>query len=254
MVVTIPAAQVAAGQLPHVCARHGEQPIEMKNIRLISKPPPWAPLLILAGGIVYVIVVSAMRKKVQAPAWPLCAQCKAQRSRNLGIGLGVVGLGVLLFVIGAAVGSDNGSILLLLGFFALLAGLVVAARSNYQVISSAFVSQDGNFVEVTKADERFAQALRQVGAAPQPQQQMWGYGAAPQYQQQQVGYPQQQIAYPQQQQAYPQQQAAYPQQQQAYPQQQQQAAYPQQQAAYPQQQQYPQQQYPPQPQPQQYRY
>ena len=47
MRITVPAGQVAAGQLPHICPRHGEQPIEMKKVRLVSKPPPWAAVLIL---------------------------------------------------------------------------------------------------------------------------------------------------------------------------------------------------------------
>lgn len=236
MVITLPAGQVASGQLPHVCPRHGEQPIEMKRLRLISKPPPWAPFLIILGGIVYVIVVSALRKKVEAPAWPWCAQCKAQRSRNIGIGLGVLGAGILLLVIGGALGSDSGAMLLLFGFIVALVGLVIALRSNPQVISSAFVSQDGNSVEIAKADERFVQALQ--GGQPAVQQQQYGYQ---QQVPQQYGYPQQQVQqqYPQQQ--YP-QQPQYP--QQGYPQQQQ-PAYPPQQPGYPQQQQ----QYPPQQQP-----
>jgi hypothetical protein len=168
MVVTIPAGQVAAGHLPHICSRHGEQAIEMKKIKLISKPPSWAPFLIILGGIVYLIVVMAMRKTVQAPAWPWCAQCKAQRGRNLGIGLGLILLGLLLFVVGAAMNSDGGAFMFLLGFVAAIAGIIVAARANPQQITGAFVSQDGNFVELKKANDRFAQALQQ-GGVPQPQ-------------------------------------------------------------------------------------
>jgi hypothetical protein len=218
MRITVPAGQVAAGQLPHICPRHGEQPIEMKKVRLVSKPPPWTAVLILLGGIVYLIVVMVLRKTVQAPAWPWCAQCKAARTRNLGIGLGVAALGILLFVIGASLG-DDGAVLFLFGFIALLVGLIVAARSNPQVVSSAFVSQDGSAVEILKGDERFAQALQhgaQPAVAAQQQPGAWGYGAAPAPQQPfQQPYPQQQ-GYPQPQQGYPQPQG-YPQQQQQYP-------------------------------------
>jgi hypothetical protein len=174
--LSIPAAQVAAGHLPHICARHGESPVAMRRIRFISKPPPWAPVLILAGGIVYLIVVSSLRKKIEAPAWAWCAQCKAQRSRMLGIGLGVLGLGLLLIVVGlATIDNSAGPLLFLVGLVGLLAGAVVAARSSFQAVSSAYVSQDGHFLEVHKEDQRFVQALRQV-PAPQPQQ-AWGYGA-----------------------------------------------------------------------------
>src|SRR5438477_3238395 len=156
--LSIPAAQVAAGHLPHICARHGEPPVEMKRIRFISKPPPWAPFLILAGGIVYLIVVSALRKKIEAPAWAWCAQCKAQRSPMLGIGLGVLALGLLLIVIGiATINGSAGPLLFLVGLVGLLAGAIVAARSGYQVVSSAYVSQDGQYLEVHKEDPRLVQ-------------------------------------------------------------------------------------------------
>ena len=189
--LSIPAAQVTAGHLPHICARHGEPPVAMKRIRFISKPPPWAPFLILAGGIVYLIVVTSLRKKIEAPAWAWCAQCKSQRSRMLGIGLGVLGLSLLLIIGGlATIDGSAGPLLFFVGLIGLIAGAIVAARANYQVISSAFVSQDGQFLEVHKEDQRFVQALRQ-GQAP-PQQQQWGYGAQPPQPQQQWGYAPQQ--------------------------------------------------------------
>ncbi len=200
--LAIPGGQVAAGHLPHICARHGEPPVAMKRIRFVSKPPPWAPVLILAGGIVYLIVVSAMRKKIEAPAWAWCAQCKAQRARLLGIGLGVLALGLLLIVVGiATIEQSAGPLLFLLGLVGLLAGAIVAARANFQAVASAFVSQDGQYLEVHKEDPRFVQALRQGSAPPQP---AWGYGAPQAQPQQQWGYggaqqpPPQQLAQPQQ--------------------------------------------------------
>src|SRR3954453_3222215 len=159
--IQIPAGQVAAGQLPHVCPRHGEPAIEMKKIRLISKPPPWAAFLIILGGIVYLIVVMVLRKTVQAPAWPWCAQCKAARKRSLTIGLSVLGLALLLFIIGGAtIDSSGGPMLFLLGRVAFIVGLVFVARSGPQPVSGAFVSQDGTTVELAKHDPRFQQALQ----------------------------------------------------------------------------------------------
>ncbi|MEU7868652.1 hypothetical protein [Dactylosporangium sp. NPDC049140] len=159
--IQLPAGQVAAGHLPHVCPRHGEPAIEMKRMRLVSKPPPWAAVLIILGGIVYAIVVMVLRKTVQAAAFPWCAQCKAARSRNLGIGFGVLALGLLLIVGGiATIDGDAGPMLFLLGLVVLIVGIVVASRSNYQVISGAYVSQDGQRVELTKVDPRFTHALQ----------------------------------------------------------------------------------------------
>ncbi|MEV6930241.1 hypothetical protein AB0M46_37965 [Dactylosporangium sp. NPDC051485] len=158
--IRIPAGQVAAGHLPPVCPRHGEHALEMKKLRLISKPPSWAAVLILLGGIVYLIVVMALRKTVHAAAWPWCEQCKAARSRNLGIGLGVLGLGLLLIVVGiATIDGSAGPLLFLVGLVALVVGIVFAARGGAQAVSGAFVSQDGNFVEIAKDDPRFGQAL-----------------------------------------------------------------------------------------------
>src|SRR3954469_10749439 len=187
--IQIPAGQVAAGQLPHVCPRHGEPAIEMKKIRLISKPPPWAAFLIILGGIVYLIVVMVLRKTVQAAAWPWCEQCKASRSRSLRIGLGVLGLALLLIIIGVAtINNDAGPMLFLVGLVALIVGLVSTARAAYQPVAGAFVSQDGAYVEVPKHDGRFQQALK-YGSAP-PQQPQYPPHAYPQ-QQVQGQYPQQ---------------------------------------------------------------
>ncbi|WP_433048769.1 hypothetical protein [Dactylosporangium sp. CS-033363] len=157
----LPAGQVAAGHLPHVCPRHGEPAVEMRPMKFISKPPSWAPILILAAVIVYVIVVTAMRKTVQAAAWPWCEQCKASRSKLMGIGWGTLGVGVLLLIAGfATINGDLGPVLVLVGIFGLLVGLIVASRAGHQMVARAFVSQDGQFVEVAKPDPRFMQALQ----------------------------------------------------------------------------------------------
>ncbi|MET7400289.1 hypothetical protein ABZS66_43065 [Dactylosporangium sp. NPDC005572] len=162
--VTIPAGQVAAGHLPPVCARHGEQATATKKVNLISKPPAWAAVLIIAGVLPYLIVVMALRKTVKAPAWPWCAKCTGQRTRNLLIGLGLIVLSLILLVVFAAAQSDAAALGMLLAFIAFLAGIIVATRSSTQAISGAFVSKDGNLVEIPKADERFAYALHHPGA------------------------------------------------------------------------------------------
>jgi hypothetical protein len=163
-VVRIPAGQVAAGQMPHVCARHGEPAAVMRKIKLISKPAPWTPILIFLAVIVYVIVVTAMRKTVTAPAWPWCAQCKSGRSKMLGIGFGLIGVAVLALVVGVGMGSDATPIATLVALVALIAGIIVASRGGAQTVSGAFVSRDGQFVEVPKPNDRFAYALSQGGA------------------------------------------------------------------------------------------
>lgn len=162
--VTIAAAQVAAGQgLPSLCTRHGEPAETTKKVKFVSKPPSWASVLILLGGFVYLIVVLAVRKSVQAAAWPWCAQCSADRRRLVAIGLGLfaasIGILVLLFSINATGPIAATGLLALAG---LVAGIVVTARAGTNVIIGATVSQDGTSVEIPKAHDRFAAALRKA--------------------------------------------------------------------------------------------
>jgi hypothetical protein len=173
--VSLSAGQVAGGQVPPVCARHGQPAVMTRKLRLISKPPTWAAFLIILGALPYLIAVLATRKTVNAPQWPFCDRCKSERTRTLGIGVGVVGLGFLLFVIGiATTDSDSavGPLLLLAGFLGLMVGLIVAVRSGWVVQSRAMVSRDGNAVTVRKPAEAFVQ---QAFGAPgqQPQQQYY---------------------------------------------------------------------------------
>ncbi|MEV4517795.1 hypothetical protein AB0K00_53650 [Dactylosporangium sp. NPDC049525] len=161
-VITLPSAQVAAGagHLPPVCPRHGEPATEHRSVKLISRPPAWAAIFILGGGILYLIVALAVRKTVKAPAWPWCATCTAQRKKLLAIGLPLLAVGVLCFIGGIAANSDSTSpLLILLGIVALLAGTIVAGRGGQVPMTGAVVSGDGQYVEVKKGSDRFLMAL-----------------------------------------------------------------------------------------------
>jgi hypothetical protein len=49
----------AAGQgVPDVCVRHGEPAVEHRKVRIFSRAPAWSYLLIFAGVLVFVIVVT----------------------------------------------------------------------------------------------------------------------------------------------------------------------------------------------------
>ncbi|GAA2618563.1 hypothetical protein GCM10010399_57010 [Dactylosporangium fulvum] len=52
---------------------------------------------------------------------------------------------------------------MLLGFIGVIVGIVVASRGSAQAVTGAFVSKGGQFVELAKADERFAYTLSQAG-------------------------------------------------------------------------------------------
>ncbi|MET7424449.1 hypothetical protein [Dactylosporangium sp. NPDC005555] len=162
-VITLPSAQVAAGvgHLPPVCPRHGDPAVEQRAIKLVSKPPAWAAIFILGGGILYLIVALAVRKTVKAPAWPWCATCGAQRKKLLAIGLPVLAAGLLLLVGAVAMNSDASAVLALLGIVVLLVGTIVAARGGVLPVTGAVVSGDGRYVEIKNGSDRFLMALHQ---------------------------------------------------------------------------------------------
>ena len=135
--IQILAAAVAAGQLPGVCARHGEQG-ERTPVRLVSRPPDWAYPLAIIGVVIFVIVVYLTRKVVVAPGWPLCRRCRA------GSGAGAAGEPgdpaggggrVLRWGLAAGEGSSAGWLPFALGLIALLAGLVGISRATPQALA-----------------------------------------------------------------------------------------------------------------------
>src|SRR5439155_4000528 len=170
----IPANWVAAGHgVPDVCSRHGEPAVDRRRVRFISRPPQWAYILIIFGAIVFVIVAAAMRKTVWAPAWPFCARCREYRKRMAGIGLGIVGLAVVMFIGSIAIGSANsdsdtaGSLAafgVLLSIFALIAGLAVAVRAAAPAVAGGQVSQDGAWLLLPPAHEEFARRAQAIQA------------------------------------------------------------------------------------------
>jgi hypothetical protein len=170
--LSLPAGRVIAGQLPQICTKHGQPASMTRKLRLISKPPAWARFLIILGALPYLIAVLATRKTVNATAWPFCAQCQSDRTRKIGIGLGVLALGLLLFFVGiATIGNDSavGPLLFLVGFITLLVGIVVAAQGGWIGQARAFVSADGDSVIVRKPADAFAQQA--YGATGHQQQQ-----------------------------------------------------------------------------------
>jgi hypothetical protein len=173
--VKLPAAWAAAGgqHLPRVCARHGEPAVLGRKVALLSKPAPWTYLLLLAGVLPYAIAVMATRKTVNAPAWPWCPQCVADRKRKLGIGIGIMVPSFLLTYALVFAGQDalgeiagiGGLVFIVTGF----AGAFIAVRGGANLISGANVSRDGRWIEVPKAHERFAAEVRPPEVATVPQ-------------------------------------------------------------------------------------
>jgi hypothetical protein len=200
----IPANWVAAGYgVPDVCSRHGEPALDRKRVRFISRPPQWSYVLIVFGALIFVIVAAAMRKTVWAPAWPFCARCREYRKRMAGIGLGIVGLSVVMFVGSIAIGSANsdsdtaGSLAafgVLLAIVAFIAGLAVAVRAASPAVAGGQVSQDGAWLLLPRAHEEFARRLQAVQSGA-PQQQYQQQAPQQQYQPQQAAQQQYQQQY-----------------------------------------------------------
>jgi hypothetical protein len=213
----IPATWVAAGYgIPTVCARHGAPAQPRAKVRFISRPPTWSYILIIAGAVIFLIVVLATRKTVLAPAWPFCEKCRAMRRRLAMIGWSVASGAVLLFILAIVVAASSSSdaaggvaaLMFLLSFLAILAGAIVVGRSAWPAIAGGQVSGDGVWLQVTRPSPAFAQAgaaleaQAQAAQAAQPVQPP-AYQPLPGYPQPQGYYqPPVQPGYPQQ--GYPQ--------------------------------------------------
>jgi hypothetical protein len=189
----IPAVLVASGYgVPEVCSRHGEVALDRRRTRFISRPPQWSYVLVLAGLVVWLVVVVALRKTVVAAAWPFCARCRALRTRLLTIGLATVAVGIVAVVgsialtasdpSGHSAAAQAGPFGLLVGLVVLLVGAAVAGRGGTPAIANAFVSGDGRWLGVRKAHPAFAERVRAlVAAAPPPTPYPPAYGYAPQF-------------------------------------------------------------------------
>jgi hypothetical protein len=217
----VPSAWLATWA-PSVCSRHGEPATVRLKTRFISRAPGWALPLIIFGGIVYLIVVSAVRKTVWAQNWGYCPACISLKNKRLYIGLGVLAVGAVLFVLGIAVlGNDDesalGPLTFLVGMVLFIVGLVVSALSGRTAIAGGMASMDGVWVQFRQPAQRFVAEVDQaLAVAKQAQAAQWGLQPAPaqpQYGQPQYGQPQYgQPQYGQQQPQYGQQPPQYGQQ------------------------------------------
>jgi hypothetical protein len=209
MSVQVPAGLIASGEgIPGVCSRHGRESSRAAKCRFISRPPRWAPVLILAGALPYLIVVMALRKTVQAPYWPMCTECDGRRRKLLLAGFGGIAASVVLFFVAVALMSDTtttqtdygytttesgpmagfGALLLVLAFVAFIGGIIVAGQGTTVGIAQGQVTQDGIFVEFKKSHPSFDQSVTHMLNGLQPAQAFGHPAAQPGYGQPQ-GYP-----------------------------------------------------------------
>jgi hypothetical protein len=156
--VRVPAHFVSSGWgTPTVCVKHGEAAVERKNVRFISPPPGWSYVLVLAGVVVAVIVMLAIRKTVEAKDWPFCEHCRQDRRKGLIIGLGIVAAGVAGLVPAFSIPGDGGALLTLLCVLVLVAGYILSIRGGSRVLlGGGRVIDGGQTVQFRKAHEAFA--------------------------------------------------------------------------------------------------
>ena len=172
MTVDLPAAAVAAGAVPQVCARHGEPATRQKKVVFRSYTPKWAYLLILFGLLPFAIVAAVLQKRVKAPSWPFCTECGKLRTRRLLIGIGLVALAIVAAIALSAVFSANDSVagpVVLVFVLMIIAGLGVASTAASGPIASGHVSSDGHTLHIRRAHERFAEQARAIQPAAAPQ-------------------------------------------------------------------------------------
>ena len=141
--IYLPAQMVTTGWgIPPVCVRHGRPATTTRKIRFASRTPWWAYLTLLAGLLVALIVILVVQKRVTAPAWPVCDECRRlRRSRLTAMWCLLVGGPVLGTLLAGAAGSSgpggeaNGLALIAGWLLAPLAGAIVGGAGAWAACS-----------------------------------------------------------------------------------------------------------------------
>jgi len=152
---------VSGAGLPSVCARHGEIAVDRPKTVFQSSPPPWSYVLLFAGVLPFLLITNALRKRLIAVGWPVCARCRRQR-RTLQLGaLGLFLLSLLSMVLSLAASPDSSLTLLgpAVGLILFVASLFVFGASAVAVISRAGVTRDGCALRLRNVSPVFAAAL-----------------------------------------------------------------------------------------------
>jgi hypothetical protein len=137
--------------------------METKRTRFSSTTPSWTYVLVLAGVIPFFIVAALLRKRVDAPAWPFCARCGADRKRRLMIGLGLVAGGIVVALLsGGMLPHDQQGLGVVLGLTAGIAGLGISGRAGRAGVAGGVVVSGGREVEFAQMHEVFAEQVAQA--------------------------------------------------------------------------------------------
>lgn len=172
--VRIPAAAANRLALP-VCVRHGRPAGSRPPMVFAARPPAWTLLLLLfGGGLVYLIVANHVRKEVFAQAWPWCGRCGLTRLWRAALGLAVLATGGwLALTYSESVRGPLALVVIAVTASLMITGWVVLTRATRAASAGVRVSRDGEWLELPRAHERFAAALREQPAPVYPMSPGW---------------------------------------------------------------------------------
>jgi hypothetical protein len=172
------------GTGPTVCSRHGHRATQMRPHRFSSRPPLWSYPLLLLGILPFVLVTATVRRRVEAPFWPVCASCRTRRRRLRWSGavlfLGAVtAMGVGVVFSGPTVDthvavtdtvrfSDPGpaAVGALTALFLVLAGRWALARSGAAAIARGEVTEKGQYLRFRRPAAAFDEQVRMATQGP----------------------------------------------------------------------------------------
>ena len=161
--VAIPAAWIAQGTLPPICARHGGPATRHRRRRFDTRTPTWVLALVLIALLLAAIVALALRKSVQGEI-PECEQCvRDQRRFKLTVvGAWVGDVVVLLLAV------NFGGAGLILWLLVTLAALIWSFAGGQRYRVHGTLSKDQQWVAMRGSSEEFAAAIDAVVRPTEP--------------------------------------------------------------------------------------
>ncbi len=160
--IVVPAQLAVSGVgVPDVCTRHGEPAVIRPKTIFQTRPPSWSYFLILLGALPYLVVVLALRKRITAPGWPMCARCRGRRRTLRLVALGLFLLTILSFAAGFVTTGDSELVAaaIIVAFVAFLGWAIALNLSAEGVLARGDLTQDGQSLRLRRVSPAFAAAL-----------------------------------------------------------------------------------------------
>ncbi|GAA1515343.1 hypothetical protein GCM10009827_032690 [Dactylosporangium maewongense] len=165
----MPPVRIPAGAfVPPICPRHGRPATSMRPMVFLSPLPLWAwPLAVLAGRLLYRILLRPLRKEALAPAWPSCHRCGLRRAARIAAGAATIVAGlVAALYLSERVHGTAALAAIAVTVACMGAGLIVVARGTRVAVAGVRVSRDGLWLEPRRPHPAFVAAL---AAQPLPE-------------------------------------------------------------------------------------